>query len=184
MTKHAPERMPVVRSEREGDRDAVSTLVRSAYAAVPYSDHREHRMVEALRASTSFVPELSLVAEIGDNLAGHLLLTKITVAGRAISTRGLSLAPLSVAPEQQGLGVGSKLVTEAHKRAERLGFDYVVLVGLPDYYPRFGYEPLSDYPINLPFCAPAANCMIRRLRPTGLTGVEGVVRFDPVWLDH
>ena len=184
MTKHVANRMPLVRSEQATESSAISGLVIRAYAAVPYSDHREHLMVEALRASPSFVPELSLVAEVGDELAGHLLMTKITVEGASILGHGLSLAPLSVAPGHQSRGVGSMLVSEAHARAERLGFDYVVLVGLPNYYPRFGYEPLKDHPIRLPFSAPEANCMIRRLRPTGLTGVEGTVRFDPVWLNH
>jgi predicted N-acetyltransferase YhbS len=184
MMKHAAKLVPLIRSERATESSAISALVIKAYAAVPYSDHREHLMVEALRASPSFVPELSLVGEIGDDLAGYLLLTKITVEGASGPGHGLSLAPLAIAPEYQDRGVGAALVSEAHTRAERLGFEYVLLIGLPHYYPRFGYEPLGNHPIGLPFLAPQANCMIRRLRPDGLKGVEGVVRFDPAWLDH
>ena len=78
MTKHAAKLAPLIRSERATESSAISALVTKAYAAVSYSDHREHLMVEALRASPNFVPELSLVGEIGDDLAGYLLLERFS----------------------------------------------------------------------------------------------------------
>ena len=184
MMEHPLKTAALVRSERVADGPAISSLIVKAYASVGYSDHREHLMVERLRDSPSYVPELALVAEVDGDLVGHLLLTRISVEGATASAQGLSLAPLSVAPEHQGQGVGSMLIAEAHARAERSGFGFILLVGLPDYYPRFGYEPLHNHPITLPFAASEANCMIRKLRPSGLTDVEGVVHFEPVWLDH
>jgi predicted N-acetyltransferase YhbS len=104
------------------------------------------------------------------------------VALRATAT--LALAPLSVVLEQQNRGIGSMLVHEAHSRALGLGFQTVLCVGNPTYYPRFGYQPLADYPIKLPFEAPAENQMILPLVPGALHGVKGIVRYSDGWLDH
>ncbi len=59
-----------------------------------------------------------------------------------------------------------------------------MLVGLPDHYPRFGYEPLSRYPITLPFDAPGENGMILPLRSEALDGIVGQVTYAPARLDH
>jgi predicted N-acetyltransferase YhbS len=59
-----------------------------------------------------------------------------------------------------------------------------VVVGIAGYYPRFGYEPLSRYPIGLPFPAPDERSMILPLRPHALTGVAGTIEYAPEWLDH
>ena len=173
-----------IRTERVGDAEAISEVVTRAYAGIGYSDHREHLMVDRLRESGSFVPDLSLVAEIGSEIIGHLLLSRVTITGDPPSTDGLALAPLSVAPKHQAKGVGHALVSEAHLRARRAGFGYIVLVGPSDYYRRFGYEPLSNYPVTLPFDAPAAESMILILAAAALRGVNGEVQYDPAWLNH
>lgn len=174
----------VVRAERAADAAGITDLVRRAYATVAHSDHREHRMVERLRRSAAFVPVLSLVAERDGVLAGHLLLTRAWIRDRDGAVETLALAPLSVAPAHQGRGVGRRLVEAAHARAEALGFGSVVLVGPPGYYRRFGYEPLSRYPITLPFVAPPEQGMILPLRADALAEVAGTVEYARGWLDH
>lgn len=173
-----------IRSERPGDGPTISEVVIRAYAAVGYSDHREQLMIERLRETKAYSPELSLLAEIAGEGVGHILLIKAHVChgGSAVTT--LALAPLSVVPEFQSCGVGKALVRAAHKRAIDLGFDSIILVGIPGYYRQFGYQPLSDYPITLPFDAPDENCMILPLTPRALDGVTGVVRYPDGWLNH
>jgi predicted N-acetyltransferase YhbS len=173
-----------VRAEASGDAPRIEDIVRRAYADVPYSDHREHLMVERLRATDAFLPALSLIAEIEGKPAGHILLTRARIQEGDTSVETLALAPLSVVPEYRGRGVGSQLVDVAHARASALGFGSIVLVGIPDYYPRFGYVPLSRFPITLPFEAPEDNCMILPLRPGALTGVTGRIVYAEGWLEH
>jgi predicted N-acetyltransferase YhbS len=125
-----------------------------------------------------------VLAERDGEPIGHVLLTKACIRGRDATVETLALAPLSVVPEHQRRGVGRTLTQAAHKQAAALGFESIVLVGIPGYYPRFGYEPLHHYPITLPFSAPTANCMILRLMPQALTAVSGVVEYAHGWLDH
>ena len=167
-----------------GDAPVIASIVERAFADVPHSDHREHVMVERLRRTDAFVPALSLLAEVEGQPAGHILLTRATIRNWRTASETLALAPLSVLPEHQRRGVGRGLVEAAHARAAALGFGSIVLVGAPGYYRRFGYEPLSHYPIALPFPVPARNCMVLPLRPEAMTGVSGVVDYAVDWLEH
>lgn len=174
----------IIRAERAGDAPAITDVVLRAYADVAYSDHREHLMIERLRGTDAFSPEFSLLAEIDGEAVGHILLTKAYILDPDSSVATLALAPLSVVPEHQSCGVGKQLVKAAQKRATDLGFGSILLVGIPSYYPQFGYEPLNRYPITLPFDAPDSNCMILPLAAHALDGVAGRVRYADGWLDH
>jgi predicted N-acetyltransferase YhbS len=173
-----------VRPEQPEDAPTVRRLVIEAYAGVVHSDHREHLMVERLRGSPAYLRELSLLAEVDGHAAGHLMLTRIAVADGTDRHEGLALAPLSVAPPFQGQGVGARLVRDAHRRAAELAFPFIVLVGPPDYYRRFGYGPLDAYPVTLPFDVPPAQRMLLHLAPGPLTGLRGEVEYAPEWLHH
>ena len=173
-----------IRAERPDDGPVIAGVVRRAYADVPYSDHREHRMVDRLRRTDAYLPALSLLAEVAGEAVGHVLLTRAHVRGARSAAETLALAPLSVVPEFQGRGVGRRLVEAAHAQAVALGFRTVVLVGPPGYYARFGYEPLRRYPVTLPFDAPDENCMIAALVPHAADGLAGRVEYAPGWLDH
>lgn len=174
----------MIRAERPSDAAIISTIVASAYEAVPYSDHREHAMIELLRGSDAYVPELSLLAEVGGQVVGHILLTRATIEAGDTAATTLALAPLSIVPTFQRRGIGSRLVRAAHARATDLGFDSILLVGMSGYYQRFGYQPLKHYPIELPFDAPAENCLILPLRLGALDRVNGIVRYAEGWLRH
>lgn len=173
-----------LRAERRGDARTISTLVLRAYADVAYSDHREHLMIERLRDTDAYDPRLSLLAEIDGEAVGHILLTRARIVGTRSSVPTLALAPLSVVPEHQGAGVGRRLVKAAHEQAKMLGFESIVLVGIPSYYLQFGYVSLGRYPISLPFDAPDADRMILPLTPDALVGVAGTVDYPKAWLDH
>ena len=174
----------MIRTERPDDAQAICSVARRAYAAVPYSDHREHLMIERLRGTDAYSPALSLLAEVNGEAVGHILLTTAMIVGARSSVPTLALAPLSVVPEHQSCGVGKRLVRAAQQRAADLGFGSILLVGIPSYYPQFGFEPLSRYPITLPFDAPDKNCMILPLSAHALDGVAGRVQYAEGWLDH
>ena len=173
-----------IRAERPEDASEITELVIRAYAAVPYSDHREQVMVERLRDGDAYLPELSLLAESHGELVGHVLLTKAKIGNGASAATTLALAPLSVLPEFQRQGVGKQLVGAAHERAAGFGFESILLVGIPTYYSQFGYQRLSNFPITLPFEAPGESCMILALKAGGLDNLAGRVRYPDPWLDH
>ncbi len=140
---------------------------------------REQLMVDRLRKSNAYIPELSIVAEDNNgSLAGHILLTKIYIQNQNHSYLGLILAPLSIKPEFQNKGIGGKLIMESHVKAKELGYKYIIVLGHSTYYPRFGYELTSKYNIKIPIKIDEANCMIISLDANGLSGVSGVVKFS------
>lgn len=172
-----------IRQEQEIDHAAVFGVIEAAFKSEVLSDHKEQFLVERLRASRSFVPELSLIAELNQEVIGHILLTKIQINNAKGSNQSLALAPVSVHPAHQGKGVGGRLIKKAHVVAKHLGFKSIVLLGHEEYYPRFGYELTSKYGINLPFEAPEANCMVLSLAENGLDGVHGMVEYDKAFFE-
>ena len=100
-----------IRQESLQDHTAVCKLIREAFASVEERDHSEQDLVERLRHSSSFIPELSLVAETGrGELVGHILLTRIRIINDAQVFPSLAVAPLSVQPLWQRQGIGSMLI--------------------------------------------------------------------------
>lgn len=173
-----------IRGERPDDSAKITDVVRRAYADVSHSDHREHLMIQRLRETNAYIPALSLLAEVREEAVGHIFLTQAYIRNGQSAVATLALAPLSVIPEAQSRGVGKRLVGAAHQRAIELGFATILLVGNPGYYPQFGYERLSRYPITLPFDAPDENCMVLALKPHALDGVAGIAQYAQGWLDH
>lgn len=167
----------MIRQEKTTDFKSVFDLIEKAFKTEKMSDHREQFLVERLRNSTAFIPELSMVAEVDDKIIGHILLTKLKIKKDQTEFNSLALAPVSVLPEHQGKGIGGMLIEQAHKTAKELGYKSIVLLGHEQYYPRFGYEQADKYGIELPFNAPKENCMVIELTQNGLDGVAGMVEY-------
>lgn len=168
-----------IRQETGKDYKAVFDLTVKAFEKLEVSDHTEQFLVEHLRLSKNFIPELSLVAELNGIVVGHIMLTKIYIHNKDKQTETLILAPVSILPEYQSQGIGSKLIMHAHSKAKELGFTSVILVGHPNYYPRFGYKKLSGYGIKVPFDAPDECCLGIELEEGALSDAAGVVEFPP-----
>lgn len=166
-----------IRQEETKDFNAVFELVKSAFENEEFSDHKEQFLVERLRKSESFVPELSLVAEIEDQIVGYILLTKIEIVNTDFRKTSLALAPVAVLKNFRGRGIGGELIEKAHAKARELGFDSIVLLGHETYYPKFGYEKTVKYGIKLPFDVPEANCMLIELKENALKGISGIVEY-------
>ncbi len=170
-----------IRQEKVGDYEIVGNVVEEAFKDAEHTDHKEHELVGRLRNSESFIAELSLVAELDGQIVGHIILTKIKINNNADSFVSLALAPVSVLPAYQGKGIGGALIKQAHEIARSMGYGSVVLLGHKDYYPRFGYRLCSEFGISLPFEVPAEYCMAIELTEGGLSGVSGVVEYDPAF---
>ena len=166
-----------IRKENQTDYNAVFELIEKAFEKLALSDHREQFLVQRLRKSTAFIPELSMVAEIENKIVGHILLTKLKIKNGQDEFDSLALAPVSVLPEYQGKGIGGILIQEAHKKARELGHQSIVLLGHEKYYPKFGYKQADNFGIELPFDVPKENCMAIELTENGLDGVSGTVEY-------
>ena len=149
----------LIRQEKEQDREKVYALIAAAFASAEHSDGNEQDLAAALRKSTAFIPELSLVAEIDGEIVGHILLTKAKVGEDTV----LALAPLSVSPPYQRRGIGTALIREGHRIARELGYAYSLVLGSETYYPRTGYVPAEQLGIPAPEGFPPENFMAAKL---------------------
>ncbi len=162
----------IIRQEEAKDYEAVYSLVKSAFDSAEHSDGNEQDLVNALRNSSSFISQLSLVAEHDGEILGHILFTAVDIGG---STQ-LALAPLSVKPGRQRQGIGKALIQEGHKRAGELGYSYSVVLGSETYYPKMGYLPAERYGIQSPVDVPKENFMACPLGK-GVPNISGVVQY-------
>lgn len=150
-----------VRAEKESDYHAISEVIKATYKDVSYSNHKEQDMVSQLRNSAAFIAQLSIVADDENGaLAGHILSTKISIVTADQLFEALALAPLSVSPSYQKTGVGSMLVLESHRVARTLGYQFIVILGIPNYYPQFGYQLASKYNLKLPIKISDENALV------------------------
>ncbi|HRP89916.1 MAG TPA: N-acetyltransferase [Edaphocola sp.] len=166
-----------IRQETTADYPIVFNLIEKAFFNEILSDKKEQFLVERLRKSEGFIPELSLVAEVNHQIVGYILLTEINIETRKESVIALALAPVAVLPDFQKKGIGRQLIEAAHHIAKKLGYQSIILLGHENYYPKFGYQPLHQFNISLPFDAPKENCMALELVPEALKNKEGKVIY-------
>ncbi len=169
-------RVPVIRAERSDEVDAIRRITSAAFGR-----EAEARLVEALRASDAFVPELSLVADADGDVVGHLLLSYVGLAGDG-TRRVLSLAPMSVRPDRQRGGIGSALVREGLRLADERGEPLVVVLGHRWFYPRFGFVPATRHGIEAPFPVRDDVFMVRTLRAYD-PSLCGKIAYPPAFDD-
>lgn len=162
----------IIRSERVGDEAAIGRVNDLAFG-----QPNEGRLIEALRRHKNFIGGLSLVADYHGEIIGHILFFPVKIRTEAGMRRTLSLAPLSVMPRYQGRGIGGKLILRGLKEARALGYRSVVVLGHPDYYPRFGFTRASDWRIYCPLKAPDDAFMAIELTEGALEGIHGTVVF-------
>lgn len=166
-----------IRREEPSDHATVFQLIENAFREEIHSDKKEQFLVERLRNAESFIPELSLVAEVDSRIAGYIMLSEIQITSANETITSLALAPVAVLPEFQGKGIGGALIEKAHRIAKDLGYQSVILLGHERYYPKFGYRPLHQFNLSLPFDAPPENCMAVELQPDALKNKSGTVIY-------
>lgn len=162
-----------IRKETEADYAAVGALLDRSFGQPD-----EARLVTSLRQCSAFIPELSLVAELDGRIVGHIMFTKVSIVRETSEYPSLALAPMAVRPNSQRNGIGTKLVRTGLQRAGELGHQSVIVLGHPDYYPRFGFIPASYWNIEPPIELPDSVFMALELIPGGLKHVQGVVRYS------
>ena len=135
----------------------------------------EATLVDRLRGSPD---SISLVAALADRVVGHILFTPINIEPAA-RVRVAGLAPMAVRPENQRTGIGSQLVRAGLDQCRQRGYAAVVVVGHPEFYPRFGFVPASTRGLKCEFPVRDEVFMALELKPGALAGVSGLVRYRP-----
>jgi putative acetyltransferase len=161
-----------LRSELFRDREAIRRVNELAFAGPTEAD-----IVDALRESDAWLPELSLVAEDDTGIVGHALLSLVRLDD---GPELLSLGPMAVLPDRQRGGVGTALVRRGLEHARVTEYPLVVVLGHPEYYPRFGFRPARRYGIETPYEAPDEAWMALPL-PAYDPRIRGTVLYPSAW---
>ncbi len=159
-----------IRAERPADKDAIKRIHTEAF-----STEVEAKLVDTLKKSGEHL--ISLVAEDGDDLVGHILFSPVTLTGDEGDLRIMGLAPMAVLPTHQKRGIGTRLVEQALKRCQEVGYDAVVVLGHANYYPRFGFRPADEYGITSEYDVPPGAFMVKELKAACLKGHQGTIKY-------
>jgi len=166
--------MLTIRSEKFEDHPAVYEINRRAFET-----DTEARLVEALRGVEQ--PLISLVAELDGRLAGHILFTPVSLNGVFSGSRVMGLAPVAVLPEFQNQVIGSALVRAGLEACQATGTELVFVLGHPDYYPRFGFQPVAPLGLHYKDAQLDPYFFVLELAPGALKGVSGSVSYHPLF---
>jgi len=168
----------VIRPEVPEDYDEVYQVNKSAFEG-----EGEAKLVDKLRKTKNYIPEVSLVALVEKKIVGHILFSTVKVKTEKEAVSVLSLAPMAVLPALQRQGIGSQLVEQGLSECKRLGFKAVVVVGHPDYYPRFGFSSAKEKGLKLPFDVPDKAFMAYELVSGALDEISGMIEYPPEFND-
>lgn len=168
-----------IRPETSSDYPAINKVNDLAFG-----QPNEGKLIENLRKNQKFVPELSLVAEVNGKIVGHILFFPIKIkSAEGKEKETISLAPLAVLPDFQNQGIGGELIKEGLKACQKNGYDSVIVLGHPEYYPKFGFEPAGKWGIRDPFGAPAEAFMALELKHGALEGISGIAEYPEEFND-
>lgn len=160
-----------LRSETMYDFEAIDKINNKAFG-----QEGESKLIRALRKSPNFNSELSIIAIEDQQAIGHILMTEIMTDTYSKNDL-LALAPMAVCSEHQNKKIGSLLILEGIRRAYKLGYKGIVVLGHKDYYPKFGFKKASEYNIKCPFPVPDEIYMALPLYEDALKDIEGTVIY-------
>ncbi|SCL15720.1 putative acetyltransferase [Micromonospora rhizosphaerae] len=175
-----------LRPEDPADEAPVARVLAAAFARPDVATPPEVELVEELRHSDAWIPELAIVAEYGGEVVGYALLTRVRVCsdGDGGSAPALALGPVAVAPHRQRIGLGTAAVQAALDAAAELGERLVVVLGDPAFYRRFGFSRADRMGLTSPWSGLGEPWQALVLPPsTSDDGPppRGEVVFPPPW---
>ena len=163
-----------IHSEKPEDQDTIYEINKQAFHS-----EVEAKLINTIRRSNNFIPELSLVALKNNKIVGHILLSQAKIKNKEMEKRVLILAPIAVLPEFQKQGIGSLLVKKGLEISQNLGYDIVALIGYPEFFSRFGFLSARSKGLesSLKDNIPDEAFMVYELKKDALKGIKGIVEF-------
>lgn len=169
-----------IRSEKPGDESRIREVTESAFEASEFGYNGEAILVDKLRSAAAAA--VSLVAVVENRIAGHILFSPATIDWGKHQSAGLGLAPMSVLPEFQRRGIGSRLIQAGFEEIANSSYEFVIVLGHPGYYSKFDFVPASSGNVRCEFDdIPDEVFLIRWLRPQTMSDKFGVAKYHPVF---
>jgi putative acetyltransferase len=162
--------MTEIREEKAEDIAAIRNVNEQAFGQSQEAD-----LVDALRRSCREI--LSLVAVVDGQIIGHLLLSPVAVETDKKRALGMGLGPMAVLPGYQRQGVGTQLIQDGIKKLRDSGCPFMIVLGHPEYYPRFGFESASGHGIRSEWEVPEKAFLVLVLDGQKMKGVTGVAKY-------
>ena len=164
--------MTSIRQEKPEDTQTIRDVNEQAFGRPAEAD-----LVDALRSRQAVA--LSLVAFGNTTVVGHILFSPIYIVSANTTLAGVALGPMAVLPSHQRQGVGASLVRRGLEWLTDAGHNMVVVLGHPEYYPRFGFTPASHFGIECPYDVPDDVFMALELRERARPSGSATVRYQP-----
>jgi predicted N-acetyltransferase YhbS len=164
--------MITLRKEQKKDFDSIAMINDMAFGR-----KAESKLIDALRNTAEFIPDLSIVAEVNEKVIGHILFYPISIVDGKKKYTSLALAPMSVLPAFRKKSIGKLLVLYGIQTAKDLGHKSVIVLGHPSYYPKFGFERASKWKIKSAFPAPDEAFLAIELKKGCLDKISGTVVY-------
>jgi putative acetyltransferase len=155
-----------IREECPEDRAAIRNVNHRAFGR-----DQEGNIVDALRSNGAAL--LSLVATLNNRIVGHILYSPATIA----DVTGAALGPMAVLPEHQREGIGSKLVSAGNQKLKGADCPFIIVLGRPTFYPRFGFRRASSLGVKCEWDVPDDVVMLLILDEAKMQGVSGLVKY-------
>ena len=169
-----------IRGEKPGDESAIREVTERAFESSEFGHNGEAGLVEKLRSQNA--ASISLVAEYDDRIVGHILFSPAAIEWSSRRCEGLGLAPLSVLPDFQRKGIGSRLIKDGLAAAAESSSEFVIVLGHPEYYPKFGFAPASATNVGCEFeGVPDEAFMIRWFGQPERCNEPGLAKYHPVF---
>jgi putative acetyltransferase len=165
-----------IRSETTKDISAIYQVNKLAFAR-----ENEAHLVNRLREEDAVI--LSLVAVLDERIVGHILFSPVTITNDDYQWQAVGLGPMAVLPEYQNQRIGSALIRSGLDELRKLGLDVVIVLGHPEYYPRFGFKPSKPFGIQWEIDVPEEVFMVAELNRETLNGRAGIVRYHSAFKD-
>jgi len=164
-----------IRPERPGEADAVRAIHLAAFKT-----WAEAALVDRLRHDGDAL--VSLIAETEGEFFGHVLFSPVRLDPPTVGVSGAALAPIAVMPAHQGRHLGTRLVLAGLEACREAGVDFVVVLGDPIFYSRFGFRAADRVGLDDPWGGGTAFQALE-LKPGCLGEYEGMVRYAPAFDD-
>lgn len=159
-----------IRNARPKDQGSTNKVHRAAF-----DSPAEAQLVELLRKRGK--ASISLIAEIQNQIAGHILFSPVSLEPPASGWYALGLAPIGVLPQHQGQGIGSALINTGLQQCRSQGVELVFVLGDPGYYSRFGFRRADDFGFSNEYQA-REHFQVHELIPGMSKKYRGLVKYS------